>query len=80
MFKLRGTWPAIFPNDMLYNLDVQVRLIDPAWPVVAKKPAVEAPVVQPEVVAAPFAGDGPPTSIHVNPRFLVKVSGFIKQK
>ena len=83
MFKLRNTWTVIFQNDMLYDLDSQVRLIDPAWPLIAKRP-VAAPAqtnVQPEVTA-PDAEDAPlaPTSIHVNPRFLVKVSFLIGQQ
>ena len=55
-----------------YSLDTQVRKIDPAWPVTAKKPEAGPPVVQP--VTEPSADEPQtPTSIHVNPRFLVKV-------
>ena len=76
MYKLRGTWsagkPPIFPNDLLYSLDTQVRKIDPAWPVTAKKPELASPLVQP-IQGPPTDEPQTLTSIHVNPRFLVKV-------
>ena len=93
MFKLRGTWsagkPPIFANDLLYGLDTEVRKIDPAWPVTAKKPEVAAAVVavpssQPAVppTSAAVTDDEPqtPTAIHVNPRFLVQVRVFLTAK
>lgn len=39
MFKLRQTWTDILPNKILYNLDLSVKKIDPAWPVTAKNPS-----------------------------------------
>ncbi|XP_023941779.1 pre-mRNA cleavage complex 2 protein Pcf11 isoform X2 [Bicyclus anynana] len=33
MFKLRETWHDVFPSTKLYQLDVKVNLIDPAWPI-----------------------------------------------
>lgn len=36
MFKLRQTWNNIFPQMKLYAIDVQIRMLDPAWPVTAQ--------------------------------------------
>ncbi|CAG9762223.1 unnamed protein product [Ceutorhynchus assimilis] len=36
MFKLRQTWNDVFPQMKLYAIDVQIRQIDPAWPVTAQ--------------------------------------------
>ncbi|CAB3225554.1 unnamed protein product [Arctia plantaginis] len=36
MFKLRETWHDVFPAKKLYQLDVKVNLIDPAWPIQAQ--------------------------------------------
>lgn len=36
MFKLRQTWNELFPQMKLYAIDVQISLLDPAWPVTAK--------------------------------------------
>ncbi|KAL1489883.1 hypothetical protein ABEB36_013810 [Hypothenemus hampei] len=36
MFKLRQTWNDVFPQMKLYAVDVQIRQIDPAWPVTAQ--------------------------------------------
>ncbi|GBP76225.1 Pre-mRNA cleavage complex 2 protein Pcf11 [Eumeta japonica] len=33
MYKLRETWFEVFPATKLYQLDVKVNLIDPAWPI-----------------------------------------------
>ncbi|KAJ8944029.1 hypothetical protein NQ318_021745 [Aromia moschata] len=39
MFKLRQTWNDVFPQMKLYAIDVQINLLDPAWPVTAKPPS-----------------------------------------
>lgn len=39
MFKLRQTWNEILPPKKLYALDVQIHLLDPAWPVTAAPPS-----------------------------------------
>ncbi|CAH1974031.1 unnamed protein product [Acanthoscelides obtectus] len=39
MFKLRQTWNDVFPQMKLYAIDVQISLLDPAWPVTAKPPS-----------------------------------------
>ncbi|XP_028136602.1 pre-mRNA cleavage complex 2 protein Pcf11 isoform X2 [Diabrotica virgifera virgifera] len=39
MFKLRQTWNEVFPQMKLYAIDVQISLLDPAWPVTAKPPS-----------------------------------------
>lgn len=39
MFKLRQTWTDIIPNKILYYLDVDVKKLDPAWPITAQEPA-----------------------------------------
>lgn len=36
MFKLRETWHDVFPGTKLYQLDVKVNLVDPAWPIQAQ--------------------------------------------
>ncbi|CAH1105007.1 unnamed protein product [Psylliodes chrysocephalus] len=38
MYKLRQTWNEVFPQMKLYAIDVQISLLDPAWPVTAKPP------------------------------------------
>ncbi len=66
MYKLRTTWnDKVFPKSKLYALDLAIRKIDPAWPLTAPSPN--------KPVAAPVAEPVTPTSIHVNPRFLVQV-------
>ncbi|KAG5886429.1 hypothetical protein JTB14_035721 [Gonioctena quinquepunctata] len=39
MFKLRQTWNEVFPQMKLYAIDVQINLLDPAWPVTAMPPS-----------------------------------------
>ncbi|CAH1140150.1 unnamed protein product [Phyllotreta striolata] len=39
MYKLRQTWNDVFPQMKLYAIDVQISLLDPAWPVTAKPPS-----------------------------------------
>lgn len=36
MFKLRETWHDVFPATKMYQLDVKVNLVDPAWPIQAQ--------------------------------------------
>lgn len=36
MFKLRETWHDVFPSTKLYQLDVKVNIMDPAWPIQAR--------------------------------------------
>ena len=36
MYKLRQTWTPNMPSETLYNLDVKIKEIDPAWPILAK--------------------------------------------
>ncbi|KAK9886971.1 hypothetical protein WA026_019229 [Henosepilachna vigintioctopunctata] len=38
MFKLRQTWNDVFSPKKLYAIDVQISLLDPAWPVTAPLP------------------------------------------
>lgn len=59
LFKLRSTWTEFFPANQLYELDMKVKLLDPAWPVMA------VPTNPPVTVVTP--------AIHVNPRFIKKV-------
>jgi hypothetical protein len=35
MYKLRQTWNEVFPVRTLYDIDVRVQKIDPAWPITA---------------------------------------------
>ncbi|CAH0560740.1 unnamed protein product [Brassicogethes aeneus] len=39
MYKLRQTWNDQFPQKKLYAIDVQINLLDPAWPVTAQPPS-----------------------------------------
>ncbi|CAJ0956983.1 unnamed protein product, partial [Mesorhabditis belari] len=59
MYNLRRTWGEIFPKSKLYELDMAVKEIDPAWPIAAGGGAQQAP-------AQPAQG-----AVHVNPRFIV---------
>lgn len=36
MFKLRQTWNDVLPKAKLYAMDVQIRQIDPAWPITTR--------------------------------------------
>lgn len=38
MFKLRQTWNDVLPAKKLFALDVQINMLDPAWPVTAQPP------------------------------------------
>lgn len=38
MFRLRQTWNDIMSSKKLYALDVQIHVLDPAWPVTAPQP------------------------------------------
>lgn len=39
MFKLRQTWNEIFPPKKMYAIDLRVKGIDPAWPILVPKPS-----------------------------------------
>jgi len=56
MHKLRNTWGEIFPASLLHQLDVQVKELDPKWPIAEVK-SVES-------------GAGRGGAIHINPAFL----------
>lgn len=43
LYKLRQTWNEVFPNPVLYQIDVSVKRIDPAWPVTANNPNSSQP-------------------------------------
>uniref|UniRef100_A0A1I8IE22 CID domain-containing protein n=1 Tax=Macrostomum lignano TaxID=282301 RepID=A0A1I8IE22_9PLAT len=38
LFELRKTWPEHFSQSVLHSLDLAVREIDPAWPILAPQP------------------------------------------
>ena len=60
LYKLRATWGDryhVFTDHKLHQLDLKVKTIDPAWPVVAPKGG---------------SGPNKP-KIHVNPHFVGKV-------
>ncbi|KAF2885051.1 hypothetical protein ILUMI_21106 [Ignelater luminosus] len=38
MFRLRQTWNDVIPAKKLYALDIQIKQLDPAWPVTAPPP------------------------------------------
>lgn len=50
MFKLRQTWTDILPNKILYNLDISVAKVDPAWPITAKNPSKKI-LINPKFIA-----------------------------
>nr|XP_026498240.1 pre-mRNA cleavage complex 2 protein Pcf11-like [Vanessa tameamea] len=56
MFKLRETWHEVFPSMKLYQLDVKVNLIDPAWPIQAQ-PQQSNIHAAPTTSAAPLSAD-----------------------
>ena len=56
LFKLRSTWTPLFSSEVLYNLDLKIKKIDPAWPIVEKSKNSSS--------SAP--------KIHVNPNFFEK--------
>lgn len=61
LFKLRNTWTPIFPAAKLYQLDMAVKKLDPAWPISAKPPAKANIHIKP-----PGSGSGS-ANIHINP-------------
>ncbi|KAM9728234.1 LOW QUALITY PROTEIN: pre-mRNA cleavage complex 2 protein Pcf11-like [Menidia menidia] len=53
LFKLRSTWDEVFPNKSLYELDLRVSALDPAWPVKAP-PTINASIhVNPRFLKQP---------------------------
>ena len=58
MYKLRTTWDNYFPLKKLHALDMTIKALDSNWPV---KPL-------------PAHLDNAATNIHVNPKFIKKVS------
>lgn len=46
MFKLRQTWLDLFTVQTLYNLDIRIKEIDPAWPITAVIPTYVPSVVK----------------------------------
>nr|XP_027204108.1 uncharacterized protein LOC113797859 [Dermatophagoides pteronyssinus] len=41
LYKLRQTWNTFFSSEILYQLDVAVKSLDPGWPIVNKKSIVQ---------------------------------------
>lgn len=70
LFKLRTTWKDFFPVKKLYALDMKVKTMDPAWPVMAVVEPKPKPRPAPAPKAAPVQNTG---AIHINPKFLKKV-------
>merc|ERR1711962_356323 len=68
LYKLRITWGGnfqIFTPAVLHQLDLRIKKIDPAWPVIHPKPVASAPAV-------PNGASN--TKIHVNPNFVSKTA------
>merc|ERR1711884_78557 len=68
LYKLRITWGGnfqIFTPAVLHQLDLRIKKIDPAWPVIHPKPVASAPTV-------PNGASN--TKIHVNPNFVSKTA------
>lgn len=40
LYRLRQTWNDVFSNKTLYDIDVNIQKIDPAWPITAVSPVV----------------------------------------
>ena len=71
MYKLRQTWNEVFPVRVLYDIDVSVKKIDPAWPITAiLNPAVPTSEQKTNKIAAqPSNGlvqNAPATTIKPN--------------
>ncbi|RNA00727.1 pre-mRNA cleavage complex 2 Pcf11-like isoform X1 [Brachionus plicatilis] len=47
LYKLRQTWLDLFTVQTLYDLDVRIKKIDPAWPITAVIPTYVPTVVKP---------------------------------
>ncbi|KAI1301457.1 Pre-mRNA cleavage complex 2 protein Pcf11 [Halotydeus destructor] len=59
LHKLRGTWSGIFPASTLYELDLKVNQIDPAWPILSKpkhEPLAKIPKLEPKQPQAAVNG------------------------
>ncbi|GAB6025905.1 hypothetical protein CHUAL_011877 [Chamberlinius hualienensis] len=53
MYKLRQTWSGIFPNKKLYAIDVRVKELDPAWPILAQPPQQTSIHINPKFLKTP---------------------------
>ncbi|KRZ68380.1 Pre-mRNA cleavage complex 2 protein Pcf11, partial [Trichinella papuae] len=66
LYRLRTTWPNIFPASKLYGIDIKVHEIDPAWP-------LQNPNQLKASVTNPVNSSGSSSStkhVHVNPKFI----------
>jgi len=72
LYKLRQTWSVIFPRARLYQIDMKVNAIDPAWPVITPSSSRVTPAASTSTSAVTSAVTPavPSNQIHVNPRFL----------
>ncbi|XP_059050202.1 pre-mRNA cleavage complex 2 protein Pcf11 isoform X2 [Achroia grisella] len=75
MFKLRETWHDVFPATKLYQLDVKVNLIDPAWPIQAQ-PQQSNIHVNPNFLKKPMAT----TSVTTPPDEEEKMRNILAKK
>lgn len=63
LYKMRQTWKALFSHLLLYQIDINVKKLDPAWPVTAKLETTDAGSNQTEQEVKISQ------QIHVNPDF-----------
>ncbi|CAG9826753.1 unnamed protein product [Diabrotica balteata] len=91
MFKLRQTWNEVFPQMKLYAIDVQISLLDPAWPVTAKPPSNSIhlnprflkntpPSSTPTIKTEPESGPSDPASPAVNKETLLMQEQLIQKQ
>jgi len=77
MYELRQTWNDYFRKSTLYQLDVKVQALDPAWPVTAPTPSAGGPPL-PSTSSPPSATPSKPVAkVYVNPSFVNKV-GYVR--
>ncbi|KRY78888.1 Polyadenylation and cleavage factor -like protein 11, partial [Trichinella pseudospiralis] len=68
LYRLRTTWPNIFPASKLYGIDIKVHEIDPAWPL-QNPNQLKASVTNP-VNSSGSSSSSSTKHVHVNPKFI----------
>lgn len=59
MFKLRQTWNEVFSAKKLYAIDIQIKMLDPAWPVTAQLPVSSSIHLNPKFLKNTNAATAP---------------------
>ncbi|KRZ93319.1 Pre-mRNA cleavage complex 2 protein Pcf11 [Trichinella sp. T8] len=66
LYRLRTTWPNIFPASKLYGIDIKVHEIDPAWPL-QNPNQLKASAAN---VVNSSSSSSSTKHVHVNPKFI----------